>query len=341
MTKKLEGPLCFKQENPKRSGTKAHERYEKYKAAKTVEEALALGASRGDITNDIKAGICSQLDGAAAAADVNPASKRPADALGPGSAQEEPPEKRAALAPPAAPPVAPPAAPPAVQAAPAAVEAASTAGTSSSSSSGAKPTSASEAAAVDLSFTKMDGKPIKFIKRVMGEAKKILMPSGVEEGKKSGYEFSLKDRDCLSRWGVRLCDLNPEGHLAKDLIKHKLDKSIDLEIILPNGFPLEPPFARVVYPQLSGGYVFSHGGICFEPLTNKGWVPSMSLPALAIAIKGIMDYGDVRVAGAGDRASRTVSHYTEEGARKDHSVIVAAHRGGEGSSYGSLKNYRS
>ncbi|CAJ1333907.1 unnamed protein product [Effrenium voratum] len=136
-------------------------------------------------------------------------------------------------------------------------------------------------------------------------------------------------------------DLNQDGKLAADLKKHKLDASIDLEIILPDGFPMEPPFARVLYPQLRGGYVFERGGICFEPLTPKGWVPSMTLPALAIAIKGILDYGEVRVAGVGNKATRTVPHYTEEGARKDHTAISASHRGGESSTYGSIKHYSS
>ena len=46
---------------------------------------------------------------------------------------------------------------------------------------------------------------------------------------------------------------------------------------------------RVVYPKLQGGFVFGGGAICFEPLTPKGWASAMSLPALAIAIKGFFD----------------------------------------------------
>ena len=177
--------------------------------------------------------------------------------------------------------------------------------------------SSKKADEVDLSFAKLDGKPMKFIKRTMGEARRLLCAEGLAEAEKCGYHFSLRDKENLARWFVQLKDLNQDGKLAADLKKHKLDASIDLEIILPDGFPMEPPFARVLYPQLRGGYVFERGGICFEPLTPKGWVPSMTLPALAIAIKGILDYGEVRVAGVGNKATRTVPHYTEEGARKD------------------------
>lgn len=194
---------------------------------------------------------------------------------------------------------------------------------------------------VDLSFAKLDGKPLKFIKRAMGEARRLLCAHGLEEAQKAGYEFKLIDRDNLSKWGVKLRDLNPDGELTKGLRRHGLEPSIDLELILPDNFPMEPPFARVVYPQLSGGYVFSRGGICFEALTAKGWAPSMTLPALVIAIKGILDYGEVKVAGVGNKQTRTVPHYTEEGARQDHQHIVSAHRGGEGSTYGSLKHYAS
>jgi hypothetical protein len=44
--------VSFIQENPKAGGSAAHTRYEKYKAAKSIQEALLLSASRRDIAND-------------------------------------------------------------------------------------------------------------------------------------------------------------------------------------------------------------------------------------------------------------------------------------------------
>ncbi|CAE7288125.1 unnamed protein product, partial [Symbiodinium necroappetens] len=44
-------------ENPKRPGTSAHARYEKYKHAKTIAEALKCGAAKGDIDHDFKNGF--------------------------------------------------------------------------------------------------------------------------------------------------------------------------------------------------------------------------------------------------------------------------------------------
>jgi hypothetical protein len=47
----------WRQANPKRSGSDSHARYEGYKGAKTVQEALELGATRADIAWDLKKGF--------------------------------------------------------------------------------------------------------------------------------------------------------------------------------------------------------------------------------------------------------------------------------------------
>lgn len=334
-------PLSFRQDNPKRAGTKAFERYERYKAGKTLRQAIDLGALRSDVTNDVKLGFCA-LVGAGVSAAVPVA---PVEPLAKRARVAGVPAKVPAVAS-FDPPLPSPARAVSAHSLPSAASAPSVPTpmlASVSASAGSTSSAPSKAIShdVDLSFVKLDGRPLKYARRMLGEAKRLLSSNGLEEAKKGGYSFSLLDRDHLEKWAVRLSDLNPDGRLAKDLARHRLDVSIDLEISVPNGFPLEPPFARVVYPQLSGGYVFSRGGICFEPLTTKGWVPSMTLSALAIAIKGILDYGDVRVSGEGNRATRTVAHYTEEGARKDHQQIVSAHKGGDGNTYGALKYYSS
>jgi len=322
--------LAFCLENPKRSSSKVYERYERYKHAKTVAEALQLGATRSDITNDVKSGHCTLLDPHVRDPETGERLAKqqridPPKVELPQSEQQNPSGDAASV-----PNIA------SVQSSVPNSEPNSVQGCQTEKNEKKPPLQE-----VDLSFAKLDGKPMKFVKRTMGEARRLLSPEGLAEAEKSGYKFCLKDKENLSKWLVQLKDLNPDGKLAADLKKNNLDAQIDLELILPDAFPMEPPFARVVYPQLRGGYVFERGGICFEPLTVKGWVPSMTLPALAIAIKGIFDYGEVRVAGVGDKATRTVKHYTEEGARKDHSAISAAHRGGESSTYGSIRNYSS
>jgi len=416
--------ISFRQDNPKKPGSKAHTRYEQYKKATTVDEALKFGADKADLNHDLKAGYLSveaadtlaptsinapitttdslgpakgaktrsdttaQLDGVCAKRRVvAPGEQWPEQEL----QENQPPQllhnseqhtivheapsqthsqaggstKRHEdqdIAPVAA------AAAAALPAAAGALETATADAAAAANSAKVRPPADSqprvpcgdavaglalgeESAAVavkrppesevDLSFATFDNKPLKFVKRTMGEARRLLCNQGVEEGRKLGYEFKLLERTSLAKWAVQLRDLNSEGELFKDLQRMGLDTSVDLEFSLPDGFPLEPPFVRVVYPQLSGAYVFKHGGICFEPLTSKGWAPSMTLPNLAVSIKGILDYGGVRCSGAGDRALRKVSHFTEVGARNDHKIISTVHRDGSSNTYGRLNWYTS
>lgn len=52
----------FAKENPKRPGSSSAERYEVYKRAKTVGEALRLGATPGDLQHDFRRGYARRLD---------------------------------------------------------------------------------------------------------------------------------------------------------------------------------------------------------------------------------------------------------------------------------------
>merc|ERR1719410_1547673 len=55
--KKSDYAVSFVKENPKRAGSAPYVRYEKYKSAKTFQEALSLGASYGDISYDTAKGF--------------------------------------------------------------------------------------------------------------------------------------------------------------------------------------------------------------------------------------------------------------------------------------------
>jgi site-specific DNA-cytosine methylase len=54
-----DGAVLFSQDNPKLVGSSAHARYEKYKSAKSIREALALSAAQRDIANDWAKGFIS------------------------------------------------------------------------------------------------------------------------------------------------------------------------------------------------------------------------------------------------------------------------------------------
>ena len=57
----FDDPIEFVQTNPKKVGGTAFHRYEKYKAAKTVKEALSLGAAKGDVLYDWAKGFIKRL----------------------------------------------------------------------------------------------------------------------------------------------------------------------------------------------------------------------------------------------------------------------------------------
>lgn len=64
--------INFKKQNPKKEGTKAYEKYEKYKSATTVGKALELGATMRDLQNDFEKGFVAKMKTAVAKIDRRP-----------------------------------------------------------------------------------------------------------------------------------------------------------------------------------------------------------------------------------------------------------------------------
>ena len=58
MTMQLTGPIFFVNKNPKTRGTKCWDRFAAYKCAKTVEEAIKMGMTKGDLRHDFGKGFC-------------------------------------------------------------------------------------------------------------------------------------------------------------------------------------------------------------------------------------------------------------------------------------------
>ena len=49
--------ITYRQDNPKREGSKSFHRYEKYKVAKTIKEFFDLGGSKADLSFDLARGF--------------------------------------------------------------------------------------------------------------------------------------------------------------------------------------------------------------------------------------------------------------------------------------------
>ena len=60
-------------------------------------------------------------------------------------------------------------------------------------------------------------------------------------------------------------------------------------------FPFDPPFVRVIYPIITGGYVLGGGAICMELLTKQGWSSAYSLESVILQIAATLVKGKARI----------------------------------------------
>ncbi|CAD7973812.1 unnamed protein product [Amoebophrya sp. A120] len=175
-----------------------------------------------------------------------------------------------------------------------------------------------------------DNKPQKFVSRMMGEAKKIFILKEHDPEQKM-LIFDEPVLPDLSRWTFlyKTESIDKDSKLHKQLKSHNL-AGVRFEINVPDEFPMMPPNLRVVHPKLSGSYVFSGGAICFEALTPKGWVITMTLASLAVAVVALLADSDLpaQVTDVGDMKTLTVPGYTREAAAREAKQIASAHRGG-------------
>ncbi|XP_026687016.1 ubiquitin-conjugating enzyme E2 Q2-like, partial [Diaphorina citri] len=78
--------------------------------------------------------------------------------------------------------------------------------------------------------------------------------------------------DSLYEWNIHLKLVDPESPLHNDLAllqEQEGKNSILLNVLFKETYPFEPPFVRVVYPIISGGYVLIGGALCMELLTKQ------------------------------------------------------------------------
>jgi len=111
------------------------------------------------------------------------------------------------------------------------------------------------------------------------------------------YSIELVN-DSIYEWNVRLRSVDPDSPLYNDLmlLKEREGKdSILLNIMFKDTYPFEPPFVRVVYPIISGGYVLLGGAICMELLTKQGWSSAYTVEAVIMQIAATLVKGKARI----------------------------------------------
>ena len=122
------------------------------------------------------------------------------------------------------------------------------------------------------------------------------------------FHVELVD-DSLYEWNVKIKNVDLQSPLSQDLKEFKKRENKDhilLSFKFDVKFPFVPPFVRVVYPVLKGGFVLAGGAICMELLTADGWSPATSINSLILQLGAHFIRGNARI-----NFEAPPGHYTE------------------------------
>lgn len=130
-------------------------------------------------------------------------------------------------------------------------------------------------------------------KRLMIEYKQLLNKSVAD----LGFSINLAEEGNLRVWKVCI----PASNLNNSILEVQMQKLgipfLELEISFPEGYPIEPPFPRVVYPRFQSltGHITAGGSICMEAISRSGWVPTTNMESLITQIKLVLVEGDAKI----------------------------------------------
>lgn len=104
--------------------------------------------------------------------------------------------------------------------------------------------------------------------------------------------------DSLYEWNIKIFKVDSDSKLYEDLktFKEKENKDhISLSFTFKDNFPFEPPFVRICYPIIQGGFVLSGGAICMELLTKQGWSSAYCIESVILQIAATLVKGNARI----------------------------------------------
>ncbi|XP_031637372.1 ubiquitin-conjugating enzyme E2 Q2 [Contarinia nasturtii] len=148
-----------------------------------------------------------------------------------------------------------------------------------------------------------------------------------ESFKNNMYSIELVN-DSIYEWNIRLRSVDPDSPLYNDLVqlKEKEGKdSILLNIMFKETYPFEPPFVRVVYPIISGGYVLLGGAICMELLTKQGWSSAYTVEAVIMQIAATLVKGKARILFGSQTKVLSQGQYSLARAQQSFKSLVQIH----------------
>uniref|UniRef100_A0A8C2HKD5 E2 ubiquitin-conjugating enzyme n=1 Tax=Cyprinus carpio TaxID=7962 RepID=A0A8C2HKD5_CYPCA len=155
--------------------------------------------------------------------------------------------------------------------------------------------------------------------RLMKELREIYRSQSYKNGI---YSVELVN-DSLYEWHVKLRTVDPDSPLHSDLQVLKEKEGMDyilLSFSYKDNFPFDPPFARVVSPVLSGGYVLGGGALCMELLTKQGWSSAYSIESVIMQINATLVKGKARVQFGANK-----NQYSLARAQQSYKSLVQIH----------------
>ena len=132
-----------------------------------------------------------------------------------------------------------------------------------------------------------------YSKRLMIEYKQLMKKTVAE----LGFSIKLAEEGNLRVWTVCI----PSTAVGNPALEAQMQKLaipfLELEITFPEGYPIEPPFPRVIYPRFQSltGHITAGGSICMEAISKSGWVPTTNMESLITQIKLVLAEGDARI----------------------------------------------
>lgn len=159
-------------------------------------------------------------------------------------------------------------------------------------------------------------------RRVMGEIRELHARDGILCD--DGLRYLVNDSENMNIIVLLLCrETFGDSLLGKDMDNMHIDY-IKMEIRLPDSYPFEPPFIRVLSPKFAfrKGHITVGGSVCMDLLTKQRWVPSMSITKIMITIVQNMMAGDGRLEPGGKNYV-----YSLQEAQSAFTRMLATHSG--------------
>lgn len=126
-----------------------------------------------------------------------------------------------------------------------------------------------------------------YSKRLMMEYKKLMKKTGDE----LGFTMKLAEEGNLRKWQLFIHNVDNDK-LTTQMAKLNIPY-IEMEFTFPEGYPIEPPFIRIIHPHFKSltGHITIGGSICMEAVSKSGWIPTTSVEALITQVKLILSDG--------------------------------------------------